>query len=434
MVFAHVLTLLDTDPDPLPDSTDDGEDDLDVRAGCVRLEHSDSDEYENRSDDHPGTHFGFSKSSRFSSQASSLHVDGLRRERASQGIKHSSIGTYGRLFDWTFQRYSFPSGQLRIKGVAQKAKRGNTEDQGARDEVERLKRELRAELGGEKLEPTRNRPSPTDTHVVEGNAKSEAVIHTDLLGEFTEGPPCLLDLEDEMEQGYSWRGPVRDLETGQPLTPYEDDPTSSSSSSSRGGNRQTARRSRPFTPRGRGRGRGHGTGTPNGILAENMSHKSSTQSLPSSSRGRGRQSGPMGRVNHQPSLPVFPQRHDKSQGRHRRLKNIDSPYARLLSKPQARRHVPENLLKSSSLLQRSMMLSWKQSCADKSYQQAVLSLLDWLSNTINMLFDQNYRGGPGRFEVDVFGSVSWGGETGTSGDLDMVVIVSTSAQIKCSNL
>jgi hypothetical protein len=36
--------------------------------------------------------------------------------------------------------------------------------------------------------------------------------------------------------------------------------------------------------------------------------------------------------------------------------------------------------------------------------------------------------GERRFEVDVFGSVSWGGETGQSGDLDLIILVSWASQ------
>lgn len=37
------------------------------------------------------------------------------------------------------------------------------------------------------------------------------------------------------------------------------------------------------------------------------------------------------------------------------------------------------------------------------------------------------HGQPPRFQVDVFGSMSWGGQTGQTGDIDMVVRVSQTA-------
>jgi hypothetical protein len=57
-------------------------------------------------------------------------------------------------------------------------------------------------------------------------------------------------------------------------------------------------------------------------------------------------------------------------------------------------------------------------------------LLEKLTYNIN----RHLGGGPSmvkgerRFEVDVFGSVSWGGETGQSGDLDLIILVSWASQ------
>lgn len=48
-----------------------------------------------------------------------------------------------------------------------------------------------------------------------------------------------------------------------------------------------------------------------------------------------------------------------------------------------------------------------------------------LSKTLTRVIDNEWGLGKGasekRFTVDVFGSVSWGGETGRGGDVDMVI-------------
>ena len=79
-------------------------------------------------------------------------------------------------------------------------------------------------------------------------------------------------------------------------------------------------------------------------------------------------------------------------------------------------------------LQSSMIVSWARSDMSKAELKSVKDLCSNLSRLINRSF-----GNPaddeqdGRFVVDVFGSVAWGGQTGSSGDLDLVVRVSTEA-------
>lgn len=443
MISNDTLTLLDTDPDFSP--CDDESEPYDDEP-CGRINLDDNEDRNQRKHDRKSEHDDDSiyvdpgakvwkrdfkgyypastvlgPTSTSTSKGSSLLGYHIKPERSSQGIKYSSVGTYGQLFKWDFKRYSFPSGKLRNSKYKQKTKKAKVEDLEAREEVERLKRELRAELGGQQVQEVDRQRSFAGCRTGTSGVIGETL---DLLGEFADIPPSLLDLdlEDEMDTGYRWNGSVRDLETGRPLTPYKDSPNGESPVSSRGGSRQTARRSRPIGPEvGMGRGTGRTSGGPGGSVAHDVVHKSSTQSLPSSSRGRGNGSN-SGRIYHQPSLPVFP---PNSYGQHgsQRVKNRTSPYGQLLSNAQARRHVPDRIARVGSSLQRSMIANWTDSCATSSYQQAVLDLLDRLTNVINHVFDKGNRRGVRRFEVDVFGSVSWGGETGTSGDLDMVVIV-----------
>ena len=59
--------------------------------------------------------------------------------------------------------------------------------------------------------------------------------------------------------------------------------------------------------------------------------------------------------------------------------------------------------------------------------QSVRRLCHSLARLIDRAFDGGNDGVlEGRFVVDVFGSVSWGGQTGSSGDLDMCIRVSLS--------
>lgn len=103
-----------------------------------------------------------------------------------------------------------------------------------------------------------------------------------------------------------------------------------------------------------------------------------------------------------------------------------SAYSLLLSMPSPRTNVPSSVLSGSDPLQRSMLEAWMLTEPLPSQRRKVTQLLDSLTRMINARWGgrgQTYKGKQ-RFEVDVFGSVSWGGETGSSGDLDMVILVS----------
>ncbi|TXT15852.1 hypothetical protein VHUM_00355 [Vanrija humicola] len=68
-----------------------------------------------------------------------------------------------------------------------------------------------------------------------------------------------------------------------------------------------------------------------------------------------------------------------------------------------------------------MMNSWRMSEPPPERTAAILALLDRLTALINRAGARdNHRGN--RYRVDVFGSVSWGGETTKSSDLDLVIV------------
>ena len=437
-----------------------------------------------------------------------------------EAIVYTPEGGYEHLFKFDLKRYSFPSRQLRVaknvytKGEGEvgsgfgfggdiraagdyngKEVGSGIVDKSDRDEIERFKRELRSYLPLGPTPTSAAKPTPTSTPTPPRATKrkerpvtvtapvssqqdsadtvDETRIIPDLLWEEPDKPStCLLDLDlGDMDPantsasgargGYKWKGPIRDIETGRPITPYRDDPSSnpasaSSSQATRPIPRQTARRGRPF-PSGPSResrprqdhhdGEGEREGRGDSNASESRSskerrlggskveHKSSTRSLPSQAR-KGRQDGSHHHSSNSFAPPIPPSQSTTATATSSRQKkpiststsskrpDPTSPYALLLSKPQARRSIPTSLYNNASPLQRSMLSNWSSSCADKDYQNGILDLLEWLTRSINLQFSRGgSRADGGRFKVDVFGSVSWGGETGTSGDLDMVVIV-----------
>lgn len=111
----------------------------------------------------------------------------------------------------------------------------------------------------------------------------------------------------------------------------------------------------------------------------------------------------------------------------RKAPSTASAYATLLSQPSPRDTIPPALLASSETLQNTILRSWIEARPDAAKQTAIRLLLEKLTYNINKYLG----GGPSltkgerRFEVDVFGSVSWGGETGKGYDLDLVILVSS---------
>ena len=113
---------------------------------------------------------------------------------------------------------------------------------------------------------------------------------------------------------------------------------------------------------------------------------------------------------------------------HKRYQAI-SPYRQLLSRATPRKTIPRRLLNPSSgdPLQSTLMKSWQMMESSEHQKRHISQLLEELSVMINRrLSDPGSSSikGKRRFEVDVFGSVSWGGETGNNGDLDLIVLVS----------
>lgn len=105
-----------------------------------------------------------------------------------------------------------------------------------------------------------------------------------------------------------------------------------------------------------------------------------------------------------------------------------SPYSQLLSRKSPRLTVSPHLMdrNGSDPLQRSLISAWKNTEPSQQKKQDVSDLLERLSVALNQYLGDRISTAKGkrRFEVDVFGSVSWGGETGESGDLDLIVLVS----------
>jgi hypothetical protein len=457
------LTLLDTDPDidPLFGSSDY----LDLGQGELRLESDEEvlvDEGEefwrkflpsDNEDLDPGhTSARGSGSGNDPNIPTSPLFDLGTVTYGTVPIVSSSADKYEDLFKWDFTRYSFPSRQIKIAKAHHKPKKAvsKEEEDETKQELERIKKEIRGALGIKPSEVEREpiHPQAKVARRSKETEEEEDRIVRDLLGEYIPEPSAfILDMDNEdlrpsgskRGRGYKWTGPVRDIETGRPVTPYKDDPDSNSNSNSRPseGRKQTAKRGKPFpsaSSRGSSANRGRGglsrgesprlepihgirpnlDGQASWIRTDKvLPNKASTQSLPSKSAA-----APS--THHHPSMPP-----GKKIPGARPINNPTSPYFTLISKRQARGTVPRELLHSSDELQRSTMRSWANTRASPETQKAIIDLLEWLSATINLALcpyrDQKRK--TRRFEVDVFGSVAWGGETGSSGDLDLVVLV-----------
>ncbi|WRT67792.1 uncharacterized protein IL334_004766 [Kwoniella shivajii] len=105
--------------------------------------------------------------------------------------------------------------------------------------------------------------------------------------------------------------------------------------------------------------------------------------------------------------------------------NSVSPYNSLLSRPSPRKTVPSNLIHPSppDSFQSDIMQAWCSTEPTEESKKFVMKLLSNLTTVVNSTFGkQILQDGKDRFLVDVFGSVSWGGETGKSGDLDLVIL------------
>lgn len=103
--------------------------------------------------------------------------------------------------------------------------------------------------------------------------------------------------------------------------------------------------------------------------------------------------------------------------------NDIAPYDLLLALPPARRNVPASLRSNpDDSLQSGIMNAWMAAEPPEVQKLAIAALTDRLTRLINRHFGGTSNGsGKERFKVDVFGSVSWDGNTGNGGDLDMVI-------------
>ena len=101
-----------------------------------------------------------------------------------------------------------------------------------------------------------------------------------------------------------------------------------------------------------------------------------------------------------------------------------SPYRLLMKLNPPRRHVERYQMAQRSKLAKDILLSWGKTEPDPGSEAETRDLMSRVEDVLRRMYGGRV-GGRLRFEVDVFGSVSWGGETGSGGDLDLVVIVSS---------
>ena len=108
---------------------------------------------------------------------------------------------------------------------------------------------------------------------------------------------------------------------------------------------------------------------------------------------------------------------------------VVSPYALYSSMPSPRLRIRPHLLHATPPdgLQHSIMMSWAATEPTTETKEYLPKFLEKLSVTINSRLDDPRTAtlkGIRRFEVDLFGSVSWGGTTGQGSDVDLVLLVS----------
>ncbi|WVO12553.1 hypothetical protein L204_100156 [Cryptococcus depauperatus] len=101
-----------------------------------------------------------------------------------------------------------------------------------------------------------------------------------------------------------------------------------------------------------------------------------------------------------------------------------SAYRLLLCRPSDRLTVPEHVVHppQPDALQTSLIESWKAAEPGEESRIRLGKLLKELTHIINEKYGGYGEDGTKRFYVDIFGSVSWGGNTGHSGDVDLTVL------------
>ncbi|TYJ58512.1 hypothetical protein B9479_000720 [Cryptococcus floricola] len=101
-----------------------------------------------------------------------------------------------------------------------------------------------------------------------------------------------------------------------------------------------------------------------------------------------------------------------------------SAFRQLLFTPSGRLTCPDSVAhpEEPDSLQTSMIESWRAAEPSQDSRLKLLRLIKDLTHIINAEYG-GYAGKEGqRFYVDVFGSVSWGGDTGHSGDVDLIIL------------
>nr|XP_019014401.1 uncharacterized protein I206_00483 [Kwoniella pini CBS 10737]OCF53182.1 hypothetical protein I206_00483 [Kwoniella pini CBS 10737] len=102
-----------------------------------------------------------------------------------------------------------------------------------------------------------------------------------------------------------------------------------------------------------------------------------------------------------------------------------SPYDDYRSTPSPRLNIPSEVmdLASGDKLQTSIIQLWRSSEPTETRKAAMEDLRILLTKTINdKFFPQLMEDGRQRFEVDIAGSTSWGGEIGPDTDVDFVIL------------
>lgn len=109
-----------------------------------------------------------------------------------------------------------------------------------------------------------------------------------------------------------------------------------------------------------------------------------------------------------------------------------SAYTRLCSQPSPRTTIPAALLGGeSNRLQQSLMASWQRAEPSDEQKKNIRDLLDRLTRLINAQAHLGENPSGTRYVLDVLGSVAWGGATGPSSDLDIIIIVSIELKDLC---
>lgn len=98
-----------------------------------------------------------------------------------------------------------------------------------------------------------------------------------------------------------------------------------------------------------------------------------------------------------------------------------SAFRYTLTHPDPRSEIPPHLLDPTrhSPLSTAILESWRASEPSKANKETVVRIL----NQVNAIFRERY-GQRYKFVIEPFGSVSWGGETGDTADVDLMLKVS----------